>query len=63
MKVVQVGGVFLLASGLAIRNEFHLDIPAYHGEPQPANPFNVVSTATATAMFPQVNGYLSRIPL
>jgi hypothetical protein len=64
MKVIEVGGVLLLAVDLAIHGGgFHLDVLSYHGEPQPANPFDVVATATAQPIFSIGNSYLSRIPL
>jgi hypothetical protein len=64
MRVIEIGGVLLLAADLAIRGgAFHLDVPGYHGEPQPTNPFSVVATATAQPVFMAGNSYLSRIPL
>jgi hypothetical protein len=64
MKVIEVGGVLLLAVDLAIHGGgFHLDVPSYHGEPLPTNPFNTMATATAQTFSWAENIFLSRIPL
>jgi hypothetical protein len=64
MSPVKVIGAAFLALDLGLRaGGFHLDVPSYHGEPQPANPFNVVATATAQAVLPIRGSYLSRIPI
>jgi len=65
MKVVQVGGVFMLAVAVAIHDEKHIHTDAYGGEPQATRPLgDEVSTATATAipMFSEW-GSLDNIPL
>jgi hypothetical protein len=64
MTVIKVGGIVLLVADPAIHGGgFHLEMPSYHGEPLPANPFDVVATATAQPVLMIGNNYLSRIPL
>jgi hypothetical protein len=65
MKVIEVGGaILLLAAGQVLHGgKFHLDVPSYHGEPLPTNPFNTMATATVQTFSWAENIFLSRIPL
>jgi len=49
MRIIEVGGVFLLASAMVIDKEMHLDVVSYHGEPQPSEPLGAI-VATATTL-------------
>jgi hypothetical protein len=62
VKVIQAGGVLLLAVDLAFHAGYHLEVAGSHGAPQSINPLNVVATATAQPVFLTGNNDLSRIP-
>ncbi len=56
-------GACVLAVALVLDGQKHVEVRMYHGAPQHSNPFDVVSTATAQAVFPTANSSLSRIPI
>lgn len=50
MRLIKVGGVFMIAVAVVVHDEKHIHAESYHGESQPTRPLeSVVSTATATA--------------
>lgn len=49
MRLVKVGGVFMIVVAVAIHDEKHIHVESYHGAPQAMQPMNTY-TATATAI-------------
>jgi len=62
MNLIKAGGACFLAVSMVVDAHKHIEVAAYHGEPQPTNPFVQVSTATASAIFISERAWFSRFP-